>query len=86
MDRGFVLRFINAGTQDRAIRSYTDRTGQRNYLRSGGVQNIKTRSLGGNRGSISGRNWFGSSSHAALEKASVQMQELIDKIINEEFV
>ena len=86
MDRGFILRFINAGTEDRAIRSFTDRTGQRHDLRSGGVQNIKTRSIGGNRGSISGRNWFGAASHKALEKASVQMQELIDKVINEEFV
>ena len=86
MDRGFILRFINAGTVDRGIRSYTDKSGTRHDLRSASSMDIRTKSWSGNRGSISGRNWFGSASHKALEQASAQMQELIDKIINEEFV
>ena len=85
-DRGFILRFINAGTADRMITSYTDREGQRHTLRSGSTSNIKTRATGGNRGSIAARNWFGSASHKELENASAQMQELIDKIIAQEFV
>lgn len=85
-DRGFVLRFINAGTGDRAIHSYTDREGTKHDLRSGSVSVIKTRSIGGNRGSITGRNWFGSTSQKELEKASVSMQEFIDKIIAQEFI
>lgn len=86
MDRGFVLRFLNAGTVDRMITSYTDKNGERHNLGSSGTQNIKTRALGGNRGSISARNWFGSSSQQAMQKASEHLQELIDKIIAQEFV
>lgn len=85
-DRGFILRFINAGTGDRAIHSYTDREGEKHDLRSGSVSVIKTRSIGGNRGSITGRNWFGSTSQKELEKVSVSMQEFIDKIIAQEFI
>ena len=86
MDRGFILRFLNAGTADRGITSYTDRTGTRHSLRSASSQNIKTHALTGNRGSISARNWFGGASHSALEKASLQLQELIDRIIANEFI
>ena len=78
MDRGFILRFFNAGTVDRSIRSYTDKSGIRHDLRSA----VK----GGNRGNIAARNWFSSASHKALEQASLQMQELIDRIIAQEFV
>lgn len=85
-DRGFILRFWNAGTTDRGIVSYTDRTGTRHSLGSASSQNIKTKALTGNRGAITARNWFGSASHAALEKASLQLQELIDRIIAKEFV
>jgi hypothetical protein len=86
MDRGFILRFINAGTADRGITSYTDRMGTRHSLGSASSQNWKTHALTGNRGSISARNWFSGASHAALEKASLQLQELIDKIIANEFI
>lgn len=86
MDRGFVLRFINAGTDDREIRSYTDKDGTRHDLRSGGIRNMKTKSIGGNRGSIAARNWFGSASQIALQQASAEMQELIDRIIANEFI
>ena len=85
-DRGFILRFINAGTADRMITSYTDREGQRHTLRGGSTSSIRTHATGGNRGSIAARNWFGSASHKELEYASAQMQELIDKIIAQEFV
>ena len=86
MDRGFILRFLNAGTADRGITSYTDRMGTRHSLGSASSQNWKTHALTGNRGSITARNWFGGASHAALEKASIQLQELIDRIIANEFV
>lgn len=86
MDRGFILRFLNAGTADRGITSYTDSGGTRHSLRSARSQNIKTHALTGNRGSISARNWFGGASHSALEKASLQLQELIDRIIENEFI
>ena len=75
-DRSFVARFLNAGTDNRSIHSYTNKNGERHNLRGGG----------GNRGSISARNWFGPASQKALENASFQMQELIDRIIAQEFV
>lgn len=86
IDRGFILRFLNAGTVDRGINSYTDRGGTRHSLSSASTQHWKTRALTGNRGSIAARNWFRGASHAALEKVSSQLQELIDKIIANEFV
>lgn len=85
-DRGFVLRFLNAGTVDRMILSYTDKDGNRNSLRSGSTANIKHRGIGGNRGSISARGFFASSSHTAMQRAAESMQELIDRIIAQEFV
>ena len=60
-DRGFILRFLNAGTDNRT-------------------------SYGGNRGAISARNWFGGASQKELERVAEKIQELIDKVINEEFV
>jgi hypothetical protein len=81
ISRGFVLRFLNDGTGVRAIHSMGG-----NALRSGSVSILATKSLGGNRGSISARNWFGGASHKELEAVAGEMQSLIDKIINEEFV
>ena len=85
-DRGFILRFLNAGTDDRSIRSYTDKGGDRRDLRSGGIQDRKTRALGGNRGSIKARNWFGPRSQKELEAASYNLQNMIDDIINDIFM
>ena len=77
-DRGFILRFINAGASNRAIRTYSDKNGDRVRLR--------TFAKGGNRGNIAPRNWFGNASQAALEKVSIRMDNFIDQIINEEFI
>ena len=75
-DRGFILRFLNAGTVDRSIHSMGDRS-----LNRGGVMKIRTKSIGGNRGSIAPRNWFGPRSQQELERASFNIQEMIDDII-----
>lgn len=80
-DRGFVLRFLNAGTGDRAIHSYGGRD-----LKTGNVSIIQRRQLGGNRGSITARNWFGSASQRELNQAAEKLQAIIDRIINDEFV
>lgn len=80
-DRGFILRFQNQGTAVRAIHSMGGES-----LRTGGVRNVRLRSIGGNRGMICARNWFDAASQSQMEKASADMQALIDKIINEEFV
>ena len=75
-DRGFILRFLNQGTDDRAIHSM----GNRNLSR-GGISILKTKSIGANRGSITARNWFGNASHAELEKVAGNLDQIIDNII-----
>ena len=42
-------------------------------------------SLGGNRGSIKARNWFGPKSQAELQNAAANLQTIIDRVINDEF-
>ena len=79
-DRGFILRFLNQGTGDRAIHQMGDRA-----LRTGSVSILATKSLGGNRGSITARNWFGSASQRELENIAGHLQDIIDKVINDEF-
>ena len=79
-DRGFILRFLNQGTGDRAIHSMGNRA-----LRTGSVSILATKSLGGNRGSISARNWFGGASQRELENIAGHLQDIIDKVINDEF-
>ena len=86
MDRGFILRFLNAGTVDRGIWSYSDRDGNRHSLGSASSMNIKTRALSGNRGSITARNWFGDRTQRELENASGKLQQLIDEVIMEKFL
>lgn len=58
-DRGFILRFLNAGTEGRESRV-------------------------GNRGSIAARNFFGTSSQQAMEKAAEQLDLLIQDLIKQE--
>ena len=58
-DRGFILRFLNAGTSDRESRI-------------------------GNRGNISARSFFATSSQQAMEKAAEQLDTLIEDLIKQE--
>ena len=58
-DRGFILRFLNAGTDDRESRV-------------------------GNRGAISARSFFATSSQQAMEKAAEQLDVLIEDLIKKE--
>ena len=79
-DRGFILRFLNAGTEAR----YTGgRNGETQSQRERFIRNHEGR---GFRGNISARNWFGPRSHEELENASRNIQALIDDIINDVFV
>lgn len=74
--RGFILRFQNSGTSVRNIHSYTDKDEKSHNLKSGG----------GNRGTISGRDWFSSASTEALEKAALELEMLIVQVAKGEFV
>lgn len=87
-DRGFILRFLNAGTDDRTI-NFKDDPG-REYVdrgrRGGNLQKYGKTINTGRRGSIGARNWFGPQSQREMQAAAGKLQELIDKIINDEFV
>ena len=78
-DRGFILRFLNAGTEAR----YTGgRNGRTREERDTFILNHEGRSF---RGSIGARNWFGPRSHQELEKAAHNIQQIVDRIVNDEF-
>lgn len=77
-DRGFVLRFLNAGTGDRHIKNFK-KSDRRTADRWNSNPNT------GNRGSISARNWFGSASQQALQKAAANMTAMVEQLIAERF-
>ena len=80
-DRGFILRFLNAGTRVRYAGYGRNGKTEADYERF--IANHDGR---GNRGQIAPRNWFGPRSQAELERAAGRIQEIIDKVINDEFV
>lgn len=74
--RGFVLRFLNAGTQDRVV-SFTT-----NENRKPDKYNKHPNT--GNRGRIAPRNFFGDRSHQEMEQAAKNLEGLIDTLISQE--
>ena len=82
LDRGFILRFLNNGTTQRAIQRLTE------FKRSSGGSKFKwvsDASQYGNRGTIRARNWFGRESLEEFQSISATMQQIIDEVINDEF-
>ena len=81
VDRGFILRWLDAGmtkTNPRVIH-FTENDRRK-------VDQWNKHPNTGNRGAIRARNWFGGASQRELEAVAGQMQELIDKVIKDEFV
>lgn len=79
-DRGFILRFLNAGTEARY-------NGGRNGRTLSDREHFISKNEGRYyRGAISARNWFGPRSQSELENAAGNIQAIIDKIINDEFI
>ena len=78
--RAFVLRFLNAGTEARYNGGRNGRTEQERekFIMANEGRNY--------RGRIAPRNWFGPRSHSELQNAAYRIQDIIDKVINEEFV
>ena len=80
-DRGFILRFINAGTDARHA----------TYMNGHPIQRVKkvpwheyrSGRIGG-RGAIRPRNFFASSSQQAMNAAAEHLTQLIDELINSE--
>lgn len=81
VDRGFILRWLNDGmtkTNPRVIK-FTENEGRK-------VDKWNKHPNTGNRGAIKARNWFGGASLQELQKVAGRMQELIDRVINDEFI
>lgn len=81
VDRGFILRWLNSGmtkTNPRVVQ-YIENPNRK-------VDKWNKHPNTGNRGAISARNWFGSASQQELEKVAGTIQEIIDRIIKDEFV
>jgi hypothetical protein len=81
VDRGFILRWLNGGmnrTHPRTIR-FTENPNRK-------VDKWNKHPNTGYRGAIAARNWFGNASLMELRTVASEMQQLIDKIIKDEFV
>ena len=81
VDRAFILRWLNDGMTKTNPRTIKFKENPRRK-----VDKWNKHPNTGNRGAISARNWFGGASLQELQKVAVQMDELISKIIKEEFV
>jgi hypothetical protein len=75
-DRGFILRFLNAGTADRGVEFA--------YNESRKVDRWNKHPNTGNRGRIRARGFFATSSHQAMRKAADELTKLIDNLIKQE--
>ena len=81
VDRGFILRWLNDGmtkTNPRVIK-FTENDRRK-------VDKWNKHPNTGNRGAISARNWFKGASLKELQDVAGEMQQLIDRIIKEEFI
>lgn len=87
--RGFVLRFLNAGTDDRAIKNFKSDPHRDKVKRGsqggdvnkyGNVGKVNT----GNRGSITARNFFAQNEITIMNKASQELVAMIDDLIAKE--
>lgn len=82
-DRGFILRFLNAGTAERKIVFNQDenRSKVNRGSRGGNIEKYGKTTNTGTRGAISARNWFGPRSQAEMERAAQNLDKMIDDII-----
>ena len=86
-DRGFVLRFLNAGTTDRVIKNFDSneaRSKVNRGSRGGDLSKYGKTVNTGFRGHISSRNFFGRRSHQEMEQAARNLEALIDELIKQE--
>ena len=75
-NRGFVLRFLNAGTQERAV-NFTPHEGRK-------PSRWNKHPNTGFRGQIAPRNFFGNRSHSEMENAAKKLEVMIDELIKQE--
>lgn len=80
-DRGFILRFLNQGTEGRNIENFAINSKRDEWP---SVKKWNKHPNTGNRGAIAPRNFFAPASHQALRKAADQLTTLIDDLIKQE--
>lgn len=85
--RAFVLRFLNSGTQGRAIEFTSDphRPKVKRGSQGGDIRKYGKTTNTGRRGNIAARNFFGNSSHIAMQHTAGQLSTLIEELIKKEF-
>ena len=84
--RAFILRFLNQGTNGRTIEFNSDshRSQVNRGSQGGDVNKYGKTTNTGSRGRIAPRNFFGTSSHNAMQKAASELTQLIDELIKQE--
>ena len=85
-DRGFVLRWLEGGVNGRVIEFRNDphREKIKRGSQGGDLKKYGKTTNTGSRGNIAPRNFFGTSSQTAMQKAAEQLTQLIDKLIKEQ--
>ena len=85
-DRGFVLRFLNAGTASRGVKfAYNEaRENVHRGSQGGNIQKYGKTTNTGSRGRIEPRNFFGNRSQQEMENAARNLEVLIDELIKKE--
>lgn len=81
-DRGFVLRFLNAGTDSRTVKGLNGRSGFSSDPRKGRGKRTYKGGIG-NRGSIQARNWFKAPADASMQHAAEVFSTLMERAIVE---
>lgn len=84
-DRGFILRFLNQGTQERLINFLPDNRREHVHRgsRGGNLRKYGKTINTGRRGSITPRNWFGQRSQREMESAAENLTQYIDALIQQ---
>lgn len=84
-DRGFILRFLNAGTNERVINFLPDSSREkvRRGSQGGNLRKYGNTINTGRRGHIAARNWFGPRSQKEMEHAAETLTQYIDQLIKE---
>lgn len=81
VDRGFILRFLNAGTDTRTVQNMNNhpiKRSDRPRWKNPRKPERKYKGPIGNRGSITARHWFPGAAHKALEAARDKLAQLIE--------
>jgi hypothetical protein len=80
-DRGFILRFINEGTDERVTENMNGHAIRRTEKVK--YHNYKSGRIGG-RGRITGRNFFGPAARAAIKTAVPILEKEFEKLVTQQ--